>query len=110
MSMSTARPCNHRRPIRSYAVEPLESRTLLSTYVINGGAGTDIWHIEVRPGQVFVAGQTINNPAITDVQVNGFGGDDVLVINHASIPVAFNGGAESDLLSLTSGFLTAQIT
>ena len=91
--------------------EALERRTLLSTYVINGTGGTDIWHIEANAGQVFIAGVgTINNPAITDVQVNGFAGDDVLVINHASIPIAFNGGDGNDLLSLTSGLLTGQIT
>ena len=32
-------------------IETLEPRTLLSTYVINGGAGADIWQFEARPGR-----------------------------------------------------------
>jgi hypothetical protein len=96
-------------------IEILEPRTLLSTYVINGGAGADVWQLEARPGQVIVNGQTINNPAITDVQVNAFDGTDLLVINAASIPVVYNSGPGGtnearDRLRVGNGLLSTLVT
>ena len=89
-----------------HVIEPLERRTLLSTYVINGGAGNDHWFIDCSPGVVRFNGTQINNPAITDVQINGFDGRDSVVIQSAGIPVVFNGGNHDDWISLTSGNLT----
>jgi hypothetical protein len=89
--------------------ETLESRTLLSTYLINGTSGNDHWFIDCSPGVVRFNGTQINNPSITDVQINGFDGQDSVVIQSAGIPVVFNGGNQDDWISLTSGNLT-QIT
>jgi hypothetical protein len=94
---------------RAHPIESLESRTLLSTYVINGTNGTDIWHLEADAGQVFYDGTMHNVPGVTDVLVKGFDGGDVLVVNHTTIPIVFDGGFGDDLLSLTSSTLS-QIT
>jgi hypothetical protein len=97
-------------------IEILEPRTLLSTYVINGGAGNDVWwQLEARAGQVIVNGQTVDNPAITDVQVNGFDGTDLLVINAASIPIVYNSGPggtneDRDRLRVGNGLLSTLVT
>ncbi|HEY7087589.1 MAG TPA: hypothetical protein VH518_05830 [Tepidisphaeraceae bacterium] len=93
-----------------YDLEFLETRTLLSTYVINGTSGPDTWHIEADAGSIFIAGQgTISVPGLTDVQVNGFDGSDELTIGHSTVPVVFNGGNQDDDLELTSGLLSSQV-
>ena len=89
-----------------HVIETLEPRTLLSTYFVTGTSGSDHWFIDCGPGVVRVNGVQTNNPAITDVLVNGFDGQDSVVIQSAGIPVVFNGGNHDDWISLTSGNLT----
>ena len=104
---------NRRRD--SVGFEPLEGRRLFSTFVLNGTSGTDIWHLETYADGRVYRGSTLlsSNPANTDVQVNGFDGQDIVVVNHADLPIVFNGGNHDDLMSLTSSNLvqvTAQTT
>ena len=67
--------------------ESLETRRLLSTYVINGTAAADSWTISADAGQITVNGATSSVPSLTDVQVNGLDGDDTLFVTHTSVPV-----------------------
>src|SRR5262245_14933716 len=99
-------------PSRSGAsCQTLESRRLLSTYVINGSAAVDSWTLEADLGQVTVNGSTVVQAGITDVQVNGLDSGDILSVAHASIPVVFNGGNGDDTLALSiPGQVSAQIT
>src|SRR5688500_7232848 len=88
-------------------LEVLECRRFLATHIINGTAADDTWQISAAAGQVTLNGITTNNPSITDVQVNGLGGFDTLIINSGSIPILFNGGEDGDLLNVPSGQLAS---
>jgi hypothetical protein len=88
----------------------LETRTLLSTYPVNGTNGADTWHISADAGVVTINGSTSVIASTTDVTVNGFDGNDTLYIDHNTIPITFNGGNNNDTLVLSStGELTSQI-
>ena len=54
-----------RRTLRSRAsCDLLESRRLLSTYVINGSSGADSWTISADAGQITVNGTRCAEPSV----------------------------------------------
>src|SRR5689334_15943127 len=87
------------------ACEPLERRTMLTTYVINGTAGNDSFSIQDFSGQLYVNGSFVPSSGVTDIQVNGFDGNDSLAVYDAQRAVVFNGGNGDDTLTLSGGDL-----
>src|SRR6266487_4590613 len=83
---------HNRGSLRARPIERLESRRLLSTYVINGTSGADSWIIDAQAHFYTVNGSTVFDPAVTDIQVNGLDDLDLLVIQRTDVPVVFNGG------------------
>ena len=88
-------------------IDPLEPRRLLATLVVNGGDGDDRITFKVDSNFIYAIVNNIVIPqpvaAWDDVQINGQGGnDDILIMNTGDEPVDIFPGTGADVLSVCS--------
>jgi hypothetical protein len=94
-----------------FAVEQLETRRVLSNFVLSGTAAADTILVRRDPAnaalaQVQVNGAVLfNGPVVAGdtITVNGLGGNDTINIRHtfSGVPVTANGGADNDTIRIS---------
>ncbi len=94
------------RRVARCALEALEGRRLLTTMTVTGTAGADTIGLTVSGGGVaaVVNGTPTVQPdlTVTDVTINGVGGNDTIVIHsNGANPVTINAGIGDDTIQLT---------
>jgi hypothetical protein len=97
------RPPAARRNRKLYLSESLESRLLLVTFTVNGTAGNDTISLDVSGGNVVItlngSPQTMSDATVTDIVINGLGGNDAInVIRNSNNPTTVNGGGGDDTI------------